>query len=210
MTSEPQQPYADRVYRSGSAIAGGVLLLALAAWLGTDAVLRGEGRVPLWTLAALALVVPVVAALTLRPAVFAGERRVKVRNPFRTIEAPWGSVETVRARYSCELITTGGAFQLWSIPVSLRARSQAHKHNRRLASGEAPRRGPLGFGRVEPDDAREKTAPSDAAVQELRELAERHHGDPEAQGPVTTRWSYEVLAPAAAGAAALLLLWLTA
>ncbi|MGP3966986.1 PH domain-containing protein [Streptomyces sp. 6N223] len=213
--SEPLK-YADRTYRSGSALVAGVLLLGLAGWLGGDAVLRGDGRTPVTALSTLLLAVPLVVAFTLRPAVFAGDERLRVRNPFRTITAPWGAVESIQARYSCELIADGTKYQMWSIPVSLRARNRANRHNEQLARGESPRGGLLGLsgfggGGLDPQqDPTEKTAPSDAAVAELRELAERHAEEEKAQGPVTVRWSYEILAPLAAGAVALLLLWLTA
>ncbi|GAA1905893.1 PH domain-containing protein [Streptomyces sodiiphilus] len=209
MTSEPQPQYADRRYRSGSALAAGVLLLGLMAWMGGDAILRGEGRMPLTAAAALLFLVPLVVAFTLRPVVLAGDRRIRVRNPFRTISAPWGSVETVRAGYSCELLADGSKYQLWSIPVSLRARGKANRHNQRLAAGQQPRTGPFGLGGVTEQSTQEQTAPSDIAVAELRELAERHHGSEDAQGPVTVRWAWEILAPLGAGAVALLLVWLT-
>jgi hypothetical protein len=210
--SEPLK-YHDRCYRSGSALVAGVLMLGLAGWLGGDAVLRGEGRTPVTALSTLLFVVPLVVAFTLRPAVFAGDERLRVRNPFRTITAPWASVEAIQARYSCELIADGTKYQMWSIPVSLRARNRANRHNEQLSRGDSPRGGMFslsgfGGGGLDPQDATEKTAPSDAAVAELRELAERHAGEDKAKGPVTVRWSYETLAPLAAGAVALLLLWL--
>ncbi|MGP4112484.1 PH domain-containing protein [Streptomyces sp. 4N509B] len=211
MTGEPEK-YADRCYRSGSALVAGVLLLGLAGWLGGDAMLRGEGRTPVTALAALLFAVPLVVAFTLRPAVFAGDERLRVRNPFRTIIAPWSTVETIRARYSCELVADGSTYQMWSIPVSLRARNRANRHNDRLARGESPRGGMFGIGGggFDPEDEREKTAPSDAAIAELRGLAEKHGEDEAAQGPVTVRWSYEILAPLVVGAVGLALLWATA
>jgi hypothetical protein len=212
MTGEPLK-YADRCYRSGSALVAGVLLLGLAGWLGGDAVIRGDGRTPVTALSTLLFLVPLVVAFTLRPAVFAGDERLRVRNPFRTISAPWGAVETIQARYSCELIADGTKYQMWSIPVSLRARNRAARRNDQLSRGETPRRGLFSLsgmgGGYDPGDLGEKTAPSDAAVAELRELAERHGEEEKAQGPVTVRWSYEILAPLAAGAVALALLWLT-
>ncbi len=211
MTSEPPQ-YADRVYRSGSALAAGVLLIGLAVWLGGDAILRGDGRTPVVAAAALLLFVPLVSAFTFRPAVFAGAERLRVRNPFRTVVAPWAAVESVKAAYSCELRAGGATYQLWAIPVSLRARGKATRHNERLAAGEQPRGGVFGLGgrdRIGQDADQPRTAPSDVAVAELRDLAERHAGDPGAQGEVTVRWSYETLAPAAVGAVGLLILWIT-
>jgi hypothetical protein len=207
MTSEPQK-YADRVYRSGGAIAGGVFLLGLAAWLAGDALLRGSGRTPLFALAGLTLAVPLIVAFSVRPAVFAGDHAVRVRNPFRTVLAPWGTVEEIRSRYSCELVAAGQTYQLWSIPVSLRARSKANRHNQRLASGEPPAKGAFGIGTANPEDSQEKAAPSDAAVTELRELREHHRKDPEAQGEVTVHWALELIVPAALGALGVLVLWI--
>ncbi|MDK1472686.1 PH domain-containing protein [Streptomyces sp. 549] len=198
MTSEPTAP-AERVYRSGTAVAGGVLMLGLAAWLGGDAMIRGEGSTPLVAAAALLLAVPLVVAFTLRPAVLAGEDRLRVRNPFRTVELPWASVATVRSGYSSEVLADGATYQLWAIPVSLRERKKANRHNERISSGRPPG-GLLGMGRVE-DISTERQAPSDEAIGELRELA-RQRAD--RTGSVSVRWAYEILGPAAAGALALL------
>ncbi|CAM3668181.1 PH domain-containing protein [Streptomyces albus] len=207
--------FPDRVYRSPAGMAGGIVLLAIGVWLAADAVLGGEGRTPWLALAGLLLAVPLVVAFTLRPAVFAGERRLRVRNPFRTIVVPWGAVEAVRAGYSSEVIADGVKYQLWSIPVSLRARKKATRHNERIDAGHPPvARGGLFGGRGVPDlpageEAQHKRAPSDRAVDELRELAETHGSEEEAQGKVSVRWSFEVLAPAVAGAVLLALLLAT-
>lgn len=201
MTSEPPPEYADRCYRSGAALAGGALLLGLAAWLGGDAMIRGEGRTPLTAAAALLFAVPLIVAFTLRPAVFAGQQGLRIRNPFRTITLPWGSIETVRAGYSNEVLADGAKYQLWAIPVSLRERKKANRHNERIATGKPPR-GVLGLSRVE-DTTTERRAPSDETVGELREMAERHAAS---DGTSSVRWAYEVLAPAIVGAVALLVL----
>lgn len=47
---------------------------------------------------------------------------------------------------------------------------------------------------------------ADKVVDELQELAERGAAREGAQGPVKVRWSYEVIAPAAAGAVLLIVL----
>ncbi|MGP3952336.1 PH domain-containing protein [Streptomyces sp. 7N604] len=209
----PQQPqYADRAYRSPASLAGGVLLLALALWLGGDAVIRGEGRTPWLALSGLLLVVPLVVAYTLRPAVFAGARRLRVRNPFRTITLPWASVEEVRASYSSEVFAGGRKYQLWAIPVSLRARKRAARQSARAAaaSGNA-----YGRASATTDAAGATTspaahrAPSDQAVDELRELAERHASDEASQGEPVVRWAYEIIAPSAVGAVLLAVLLAT-
>ncbi|WP_328494341.1 PH domain-containing protein [Streptomyces sp. NBC_00414] len=206
-TPEPQ--FKDRVYRSPSGVAGGVLLLAIAGWLGIDALVTGEGRTPWVALAALLLVVPLVAAFTLRPAVYANERRMRIRNPFRVIMLPWGTVETFRSGYSNEVLDKAGTkYQVWAVPVSLRARNRAARKEARGDTGgalgrrgQSPHTTPVATGPVR--------AQGDQIIDELRELAEARAKDPQAQGDVSVRWAYEIVAPAAAGAILLAILLAT-
>ncbi|MEU9146452.1 PH domain-containing protein [Streptomyces sp. NPDC048349] len=201
--------YDDRVYRSSSAVVTGVLLLALTAWLCGDAVVRGSGNTP-WVALALALcVVPLIVAFTIRPAVFANDDRMRVRNPFRVIELPWAAVDAVRAGYSAEVLAEGSKYQLWSVPVSLRERKKASR-------GQLSRRGGLtGRGMSAPDPqaqdaaARPQRAGADKVVDELRDLAERGAARAGAQGSVRVHWSYEIIAPAVAGAVLLIVLLAT-
>jgi hypothetical protein len=183
----------DRVYRSSGGVLGGVLLLGLAAWLGVDAIVSGEGRTPWLALAALIIVVPLIIAFTLRPAVYAGPDRLRVRNPFRLIVLPWGEVATLRSGYSHEAIAVSGKkFQLWSIPVSLRARKRAGrgKSGRLGGGGATAADGPL-------------RARGDRDVDELREVWEARQQEESAQGEVSVRWAWEILGPVAAGAVVL-------
>ncbi|MEU6057454.1 PH domain-containing protein [Streptomyces sp. NPDC047097] len=225
-TPSPEQPseptYADRAYRSPMGIAGGVLLLVLALWLGGDALLRGDGARVRWVaVAGLLLVVPLVTAFTLRPAVFAGADRLRVRNPFRTIVLPWTSVAEIRAGYSTEAVSTGGTvYQLWAVPVSLRKRKQA---NRRRIRAEAAERRQSGAA-TDPDLRRSARstpahhtsagpdshhAPGDQVVKDLNRLAEEGAIRPTATGEPVVRWAYEVIAPAVVGAVALAVLLAT-
>ncbi|MFI6939511.1 PH domain-containing protein [Streptomyces sp. NPDC050418] len=192
-TPEPAAP--DRVFRSGAGIAGGALLLGLGAWLGGDALFRGTGTTPWLALAALIALVPLVVAYTVRPAVYANDQRLKIRNPFRTIVLPWSAVDDVRAAYSCEVLAGEEKYQLWAIPVSLRARKAANRRQARAAAAD-----PSGRTSAMATPDREVRASADQAVDDLRELAERHGREPGAQGPVEVRWAYEVLAPMVAGA----------
>jgi hypothetical protein len=206
--------YADRDYRSPAAIASGVLLLGLGVWLTADAVIRGSGRTPLVALAGFLLVAPLVVAFTLRPAVFAGAQRMRVRNPFRTLHISWRSVELLRAGYSSEVVADGTRYQLFSIPVSIRARKSAQRHNERVRTGRPPTRGIPGLSRSLATDAdmQEKRAASDGVMDELRDLARIHGEDgpqPAPEAPVTVRWAYEVIAPALLGAVALIVLIVT-
>ncbi|MDT0473485.1 PH domain-containing protein [Streptomyces sp. DSM 41014] len=146
----PESP--DRAYRSPAALAGGVLLLGIIGWLGIDAIVKGHGRTPWLALATLLLVVPLVVAFTLRPAVFANEERLRIRNPFRVVVVPWSRVVSLRSSFSNEVVIDSGAkYQLWAVPVSLRGRKKASRRQARAAA-EASRaaqgggRGGRGFG----------------------------------------------------------------
>ncbi|MFW6694719.1 PH domain-containing protein [Streptomyces sp. MAR4 CNX-425] len=216
--SQAAQPkYADRAYRSVAGIAAGVLLLALGGWLGGDALVRGSGQARAVALAALVAGVPLVVALTLRPVVYAGQERLKVRNPFRTIVVPWARVEEIRARYSSEVVTADATYQMWAIPVSLRARKKANRRRDRAAAGgglfspssrtalsDPALRRPDGTGGGAPDAPVDVTPSGDKSIRELRELAGVYADREGAQGPVAVRWAYEILAPAIAGGVALI------
>ncbi|MFJ2606529.1 PH domain-containing protein [Streptomyces sp. NPDC087425] len=207
--SVPEPETRDRVYRSSGAIAGGVLMLAIVGWLGIDAVVRGQGRTPWVALAVLILAVPLIVAFTFRPAVYANDERVRVRNPFRVIVVPWGRVAVLRSSLSNEVITEDGAkYQLWALPVSLRGRKRAGRREARAtAAGEAGAgggrvlgglRGSAGAGGSEP-----VRAEGDRAMDDLRALLaadEEQRGTRREVGDVSVRWAYEVVAPAVAGA----------
>lgn len=202
--------YADRCYRSPAGMAGGAVLLALGVWLGADAILRGGGRTLWVAMAGLVLTFPLVIAFTLRPAVYAGEARLRVRNPFRTVTVPWSEVETIRAGYTSEVVAAGRTYQLWAVPVSLRARSRAARHNDRVAAGHPPARGGLvGPGAApavgEPDTSPHR-AHADMVIGELRELAARHGEFTPRGSAVRVRWAWEILAPLALGAVAVAVL----
>ncbi|MGW7277016.1 PH domain-containing protein [Streptomyces sp. NPDC054844] len=225
-TPEPQSPSPqpsvpvskDRIYRSPAGLAGGVLLLALALWLGIDALVAGEGRTPWMALAALLFLVPLIAAYTVRPAVFANDGRLRVRNPFRVVVLPWGQVASFRSGYSNEVFTeSGDKYQLWSIPVSLRGRKKAARQETRRASGGGGRGGVLGGlggggvragagGAGAAAAEGPVRAETDKVMDELRETLEARKPADTSQGEVTVRWAYEVVAPAAAGAVLLAVL----
>ncbi|MFE5742475.1 PH domain-containing protein [Streptomyces celluloflavus] len=201
MTSEqstpPQQQYAERSYRSPAALAGGGLLILLGLWLGGDALLRGVPQTKIMAAFALILGVPLVAAYTLRPLVRAGEDRLLVRNPFRTITLPWGAVDDLRAGFSAEVFTSGGKYQLWAVPVSLRQRKKA---NRQAARGANPR------GRFGPqaDAGPAPRAMADQTMDELREIKERAAHRESAKGEPVVRWAYGIIAPCVVGAVGLI------
>ncbi|EHN76163.1 PH domain-containing protein [Streptomyces coelicoflavus] len=221
---QPSEPVSkDRVYRSPAGMAGGVLVLALALWLGIDALVVGEGNTRWKAIAALLFLVPLVAAYTVRPAVFANEDRLRVRNPFRVIVLPWAEVASFRSAYSNEVFAEGGdKYQLWSIPVSLRGRKKAARREDRRAAGGAGRgrgRGMLGgMGQLQlggrTDGAGSTAVEADGPVRaqgdktmdELRELWEARKDAASSKGAVTVRWAYEIVVPVAVGAVGLAVL----
>ncbi|MFF7596031.1 PH domain-containing protein [Streptomyces mirabilis] len=196
----PRPESQDRIYRSHAGIAGGVLLLAITGWLGIDALVTGHGRTPWLALAALILLVPLVAAFTLRPAVYANEDRLRVRNPFRVVVLPWSKVASLRSGYSNEVVDAEGTkFQLWAIPVSLRARKAAARRQARNAAADSS-------GRTSSVASGPTRSHSDQVMDDLRELAEARVASEGAQGEVSVRWAYEVMGPALAGAVVLVIL----
>lgn len=200
----PAEPaYADRVFRSPLGIAGGVLLLSLTVWFCGDAILRGSGATPWKALAALVLAVPLIVAFTIRPAVYANDDRLRIRNPFRTITLPWATVADVRAGYSSEALTRDGdKYQLWAVPVSLRRRKSAARRQARAAHDD-----PRGRTSVHADvNDTSRLAPADQTVADLRDLAERCASRPGAQGEARVRWAYEIIAPAVVGAVLVVIL----
>ncbi|MFF0010393.1 PH domain-containing protein [Streptomyces sp. NPDC005374] len=213
-TAPPESP--DRIYRSTMAMIGGFLLLVIIGWLGVDAVVSGHGRTPWLALATLILVVPLVVAFTLRPAVFANHDRLRIRNPFRVIVVPWSEVEMLRSGYSNEVLAKSGTkYQLWAVPVSLRGRKKAARQTARQSSGRGPGRG-LGLfgggtetggpvGRT-PAQAGPTRAETDRIMDDLRELLEARGEAQTSRGEVSVRWAYEIAGPAAAGAVLLAIL----
>ncbi|MEU0334762.1 PH domain-containing protein [Streptomyces sp. NPDC006193] len=210
----------DRVYRSPMALVGGALLLAIVLWLGGDALFNGHGRTPWLALAGMILVVPLVTAFTLRPAVFANEDRLRVRNPFRVITLPWGEIAALRSGYSNEVVARSGAkYQLWAIPVSLRARKKAARRQQRAAADAArgltpggraggPAAGGPGLGglALRGQDSGPVRAQTDQIMDDLRDLLERRGEADGTQEEPRVRWAWEVAAPAVAGAVLLAIL----
>ncbi|MEU3030504.1 PH domain-containing protein [Streptomyces incarnatus] len=220
--SQPPVPAVkDRIYRSPMGLAGGLLLLAVVAWLGCDALFNGHGRTPWLALAAMILVLPLVIAFTLRPAVFANEERLRIRNPYRVITVPWTEVEALRSSFTNEVRTKSGAkYQLWAVPVSLRGRKKAERRAasaaRRSATGSAGLGGGIGargvgFGGLAARgaDVGPSRAEGDKVMDDLRDLLDRRGNEEAAQGGTTIRWAYEVAAPTLAGAVLLVILLAT-
>ncbi|MHA6760451.1 PH domain-containing protein [Streptacidiphilus sp. PAMC 29251] len=235
--ADPADPgYAERRYRSVPSMVAGGLLTALALWLCIDAMVEGHGRTPWFGLATLALVLPLFTAFTFWPVVRADRDRLLVRNPFRTITAPWGEVETVQAALSVELRAGGKKYQVWAVPVSLRQRKRVGRRAM-MAKGDAAmmdsRRTRTGFGgaggagsypvggpgllrgraRGGAGSGDDGAAPAglawaDRVVAELNTLSDEAEARPAAVGSVSVVWTWWIIAPAVAGAVALVVLGL--
>ncbi|MEV7126757.1 PH domain-containing protein [Streptomyces sp. NPDC093260] len=220
---EPPAPeYKDRVNRSTGGVVGGVVLLALVLWLGFDAMVTGGGRTPWLALAGMILAVPLVVAFTLRPAVHVNSDRLRVRNPFRLIVLPWGQIAALRSGYSNEVLTkSGDKYQMWAVPVSLRARKRAARQEARAAAAGERGTGAVGLGGRGGVLGRTGStrglsgggfagepirAEGDQFMADLRELHEAREDAESAQGEVTVRWAYEILGPAVAGMLVLVVL----
>lgn len=177
-------------YRSKPAVFTGVVLVAVGLWLTIDSLIRDGNKNTVTIAGAVIAVGALVVALTLRAAVFAGPEMLRIRNPFRTIEIPWGAVQQVRAEYSLEVKADDRKFHIWSIPVSLRERKRAMRMNSRSAA-ESP------YGSQHHNIA--QAALADHAVADFRGMAEQFAK--ESTGPVKVVWSWEVFAPMAIGIA---------
>ncbi|MDQ0956158.1 hypothetical protein QFZ66_000036 [Streptomyces sp. B4I13] len=204
------QPAAtDRIFRSPVGIATGAVLLVVFLWFGISTVVSAEGGTPWKALAGLLLVIPLLIAFTLRPAVFADDHRLRIRNPFRTITLPWGTVSGLRAGHSNEVFDqTGAKYQLWAVPVSVRGVRQAGYEQMRmvessLVAGGRPlnRRGLFDAGRPDaPSAETERLRPrSGRTIDSLRALQEAGATTKKGQGRPEVRWAYEIIVPAALG-----------
>ncbi|MGC0422615.1 PH domain-containing protein [Embleya sp. AB8] len=169
-------------YRSRPAMAVGVLLIAVGAWMVVDTSIRGDGRTKWLAIAMVIFFAILVVALTLRSAVVIGPDRLVIRNPFRTIVVPWGALERVRAEYSIEVRADRKAFHIWAIPVSLRERKRALRQQGRSAAEN-----PYGQGVHELP----RLSQADQVVDDLRGMSEQF--GKQSTGPVQIRWSPEIL-----------------
>ncbi|MFJ2744985.1 PH domain-containing protein [Streptomyces sp. NPDC087440] len=198
--------YADRVFRSGAGVFWGCAMLAVVAWLTIDAMVKGDAATIWKVLAGLLFAVPLIVALTIRPAVYAGADRLLIRNPFRTITLPWAAVDAVRSGYSSEVLADGAKYQMWAIPVSIRQRKKAIRNQARSAASNDPSSTRASFGRSAASSGKPTVSMSDQTVRDLQELAESRASEPTAQGKPTVRWALEIIAPCAVGLVALIVL----
>lgn len=176
-------------YRSKPAMFTGVVLVAVGLWLIADTAVRGTGADTVTVIGSVLAVGAIVVALTLRAVVHAGPDKLVIRNPFRTVDIPWGAVQNVKAEYSLEVKADDRSFHIWAVPVSLRERKRALRVNARSAAED-----PYGRGTT----AAPQAAAADHAVADIRGMAEQFGKT--STGPVRVVWCWPVFAALAAGA----------
>ncbi|MCF2529804.1 PH domain-containing protein [Yinghuangia soli] len=176
-------------YRSKPALFTGVVMVAVGLWLIVDSALRGTGGDTVTIIGSVLAAGALVVALTIRAAMYAGPDKLLIRNPFRTVEIPWGAVQEVKAEYSLEVRADDRSFHIWAVPVSLRERKRAIRANSR-SLGEDP----YGSSRINEPVA----ATADHAVADIRGMAEQFAKT--STGPVRAVWCWPVFAAIAVGA----------
>lgn len=116
----------DRIFRSPVGIATGAVLLVVFLWLGISTVVSAERRHALESAGRDAAGHSPVDRLHHAAGSLRRRPPVALRNPFRTITLPWGTVSGLRAGHSNEVFgQTGAKYQLWAVPVSVRGVRQA-------------------------------------------------------------------------------------
>ncbi len=130
------------VYRGPAALIGGALVVLFCGFGSIDLLVE-SGTQDMVGAAVLMLVAVLAALYGVYPAAFAWSDRLVVRNPFRTVELPWGAVTELSARLSFIAHTETKRYTVWAIPVSLRERRKSERQRLKEVSQaqRAARRG---------------------------------------------------------------------
>ncbi|WEO78509.1 PH domain-containing protein [Cryobacterium sp. SO2] len=109
--------------RARASVLVGIALLALAALLLADALLRGRWDVAVLSLPALGLVACLAVEVFLRPGIRVHHGGITVINPLHTVEVPWSQVAGVTTRFLVSIETVGGGrIRSWGAPSAARSR----------------------------------------------------------------------------------------
>jgi Bacterial PH domain len=103
------------VFRSRSVPLLALVWEVVAVVLAVDLLWRGEGRLMVAGLAAIALVTVLVYAVSQRPAVVAAERGVVLRNVVRDVRVPWRLVQRVESDWALTVVTAHRDYTAWAI-----------------------------------------------------------------------------------------------
>ncbi len=185
----PKSAPGARVFRQGAARFFGWLWLVFAAANFVDLIWRGRDAASLVAAAALLTGCGIAYAVGLRPRIVADEHAVHLHNLLRDVHLPWRVVEKIEGGDAVYVHADGRRFRAYVLQTSPRNRARAQlkaRHDQRKL----------------PDPVAEYVrgrTPTDFAVEQLRELADRsrtaagaHPPAVEADGPAKER-------PASAG-----------
>ncbi|WP_084963726.1 PH domain-containing protein [Thermoactinospora rubra] len=117
-----------QTYRSTGAFAIAWVWMAFAAFNVWDLTAHYTGKSTLVAAAVLAVITVVVYITGLRPATVFTEEALRVRNPLRTIVAPWSAVGEARASHAISVeYGEGHQMRLWTPMASSRERAKAQR-----------------------------------------------------------------------------------
>lgn len=171
------------------------------AWLAfatanlVDVAVQGSARFAVIVAVVLVTVTGVIYACALRPRVVADDAGLRVLNPVRDYQVPWGSVLAVDVgdwvQVHCAPVpgaASGKAIDSWALFVPARTRLKARRRARDPALWSR--------GRRLPDEARNLVAlsPAQAIALQLDERAARERSRGVAAGPPTASWAWPSLA----------------
>jgi hypothetical protein len=124
----PERP---TIYRSVSALIGGLLIVVLCAVGVVDLLANGYQD---WKFIACATLLAVLGfVFGPYPAAFSDAHRLVVRNPFRRVVLPWPRVVAAHAGLSMTVNDENDKrYTIWAIPVSMRARRKVDRAQYRM------------------------------------------------------------------------------
>jgi Bacterial PH domain len=103
------------VYRAVPLTVLGVLSLLIGLWFLVDALGSLDKRGHRIGLGVTVIVGVLVFAATIRPALIADDRRVLIRNPFRSVSVPWSRVKQFSVRYFMDVDTDRRSYSSWAV-----------------------------------------------------------------------------------------------
>jgi len=194
------------VYRFAAPVILWWAWLAFATANLVDVAVQGSARFAVIVAVVLVTVTGVIYACALRPRVVADDAGLRVLNPVRDYQVPWGSVLTVDVgdwvRVHCAPVpgsATGKTIDSWALFAPTRSRLKAPRRTRDPALWSRYRR--------LPGEARSLAAlsPAQAIALQLDERAARERSRGVEPGPPTARWAWPSLAAMAVPALALII-----
>jgi hypothetical protein len=194
------------VYRFAAPVILWWAWLAFATANLADVAVQGSARFAVIVAAVLVTVTGVIYACALRPRVVADDTGLRVLNPVRDYQVPWGSVLAVDVgdwvRVHCAPVpgsASGKTIDSWALFEPARTRLKSRRRARDPALWPRSRR--------LPDEARSLVAlsPAQAIALQLDERAARERSRGAEHGPLTASWAWPSLAAMVIPALALII-----